>query len=62
MEFTSVDVFTFINVHLVNRMKLDMIHLMFSKVETNFVVFFFFHFEYHTAKVKNVPGACGWAQ
>ena len=38
-------------------MKLNMIHLMFSKVETNFVVFFF-PFEYHTAEVKNVV-ACG---
>lgn len=52
----SVDMRTFINQHSANRMKLDMIHLMFSKVENNFVVFF--PFEYHTAEVKNVI-ACG---
>lgn len=41
-NLTSVDMCTFINKHSVNRMKLNVIHLMFSKVETNFVVFFFF--------------------
>lgn len=35
-NLTSVDRYE----HSVNRMKLNMIHLMFSKVETNFVVFF----------------------
>lgn len=49
---TSVDMLTFVNKHSVNRMKLNMIHLIFPKVETNFV--FFFLFEYHTAEVKNV--------
>lgn len=40
-NLTSVDMCTFINEHSVNRVKLNMIHLIFSKVETNFVVFSF---------------------
>ena len=56
-KLTSVDMCTFINKHSVNRMKMNMIHLMFSKVETNFVGFFS-PFEYHTAEVKKVV-ACG---